>query len=50
LEREVVVKALEISGWNQVRAAKFLGVPRHILLYRIVKYGIRPPDAKTAEE
>jgi len=50
LEREVVVKALEISGWNQVRAAKFLGVPRHILLYRIEKYGIRPPDGKAAAE
>jgi len=50
LEREVVVKALEINGWNQVRAAKFLGVPRHILLYRIEKYGIRPPDGKADAE
>jgi two-component system NtrC family response regulator len=50
LEREVVVKALEINGWNQVRAAKFLGVPRHILLYRMEKYRIRPPEGNPAVE
>jgi two-component system NtrC family response regulator len=44
LERQIVVKALEMNGWNQARAAKFLQVPRHILLYRMEKYDIRPPD------
>ncbi len=44
LEREIVVKALEMNGWNQARAAKFLQVPRHILLYRMEKYRIHPPD------
>ena len=44
LEREIVVKALEMNGWNQARAAKFLQVPRHILLYRMEKYSIHPPD------
>jgi two-component system NtrC family response regulator len=50
LEKEVVSKALEINGWNQVRAAKFLGVARHILLYRMEKYGIRPPEGESAAE
>ena len=45
LEREIVVKALEMNGWNQARAAKFLQVPRHILLYRMQKYKIQTPDA-----
>ena len=44
LERQIVVKALEMNNWNQARAAKFLQVPRHILLYRMEKYSIHPPD------
>jgi len=38
-----IVQALERSGWNQARAARFLRLPRHILLYRMEKYGITPP-------
>ena len=44
LEREVVIEALERSGWNQTAAAKFLRIPRHTLLYRMEKYGIAAPD------
>jgi len=44
LERQIVVRALEMNSWNQARAAKFLQVPRHILLYRMEKYSIQPPD------
>ena len=40
IERAAVVDALRASGWNQSRAARRLGVPRHILLYRMKKYGI----------
>jgi two-component system NtrC family response regulator len=43
LEREVVVEALERSGWNQTAAAKFLRIPRHTLIYRMEKYSILPP-------
>ena len=42
LEREVVVAALERNSWNQTAAARFLRIPRHTLVYRIEKYGIRP--------
>jgi two-component system NtrC family response regulator len=41
LEREIVVQALERSGWNQTRAADFLKIPRHTIIYRIEKYGIK---------
>ncbi len=44
LEREIVVEALERNGWNQTSAARFLRVPRHVLLYRMEKYGITAPD------
>ncbi len=44
LEREIVVEALERNAWNQTAAARFLRIPRHVLLYRIEKYGIVLPD------
>ncbi|MDT8443073.1 MAG: sigma-54 dependent transcriptional regulator [Desulfuromonadales bacterium] len=43
LEKEVVVQALERNAWNQTRAAAFLRVPRHTLIYRMEKYDIRKP-------
>jgi two-component system NtrC family response regulator len=43
LEKEVVVQALERNGWNQTRAAAFLQVPRHTLIYRMEKYDIKKP-------
>jgi two-component system NtrC family response regulator len=43
LEREVVLQALERNRWNQTRAAAFLRIPRHVLLYRMEKYGIQKP-------
>lgn len=42
LEREIVAAALERNGWNQTAAARFLRIPRHVLLYRMEKYGIFP--------
>ncbi len=44
LEREIVVEALERNSWNQSSAARFLRIPRHVLLYRMEKYGIVPPE------
>jgi transcriptional regulator with GAF, ATPase, and Fis domain len=41
IERAAVLEALRSSGWNQSRAARRLGVPRHILLYRMKKFDIR---------
>jgi len=40
MERAAVLDALRASGWNQSRAARRLGVPRHVLLYRMKKYSI----------
>jgi two-component system NtrC family response regulator len=46
LEREIVVEALERNGWNQTSAARFLRIPRHVLIYRMEKYGIVSPERK----
>lgn len=40
LEREAVLEALRRNDWVQTRAARFLRIPRHTLIYRMEKYGI----------
>jgi len=39
-ERALIERALAESGQNQSRAAKRLGIPRHVLIYRMRKYGL----------
>ena len=46
LERDIIVRALEINDYNQSRAARFLRIPRHVLLYRIEKYDIPMKGAR----
>jgi two-component system NtrC family response regulator len=41
LEKRVIERALRLKGGNITQAALFLRVPRHILVYRIEKYGLR---------
>lgn len=43
LEQEVVEEALSRNNWNQTAAARFLSIPRHVLAYRMEKYGIVLP-------
>ena len=47
IERAAILAALEKHGWNKTRAAAELQVPRHVLLYRMKKFGIpsTPPRA-----
>ena len=40
-EIKLITDALKNSGWNQSRAAVRLGIPRHVLIYRMKKYGIK---------
>lgn len=40
LEKEAVIQALQYCNWNQTKAADFLRVPRHTLVYRMEKYNI----------
>jgi DNA-binding NtrC family response regulator len=41
LETRVIERALRFNGGNITRTAAFLRVPRHVLVYRIEKHGIR---------
>jgi DNA-binding NtrC family response regulator len=40
IQKDLIVQALHQFSWNQSRAAKYLGITRKTLLYRIAKYGI----------
>ncbi len=40
LEKGLVLKALQKSGGNRSEAARLLHIPRHVLVYRIEKYGL----------
>ncbi|MDF1545514.1 MAG: sigma-54 dependent transcriptional regulator [bacterium] len=44
-EISLVSDALERCGWNRTKAAKFLNVPRHVLIYRMRKYGIEESES-----
>jgi two-component system NtrC family response regulator len=43
IERDAVIQALERNNWNKTRAAEFLQVPRHTLIYRMDKYEVEKP-------
>jgi DNA-binding NtrC family response regulator len=43
IEKQIIVEALEKNGWNQSKTARYLDIPRHVLLYRMEKFGIRKP-------
>jgi two-component system NtrC family response regulator len=45
--RDVLVAALDQTGWNQSAAARLLRIPRHVLQYRMMKYRIVPPAARS---
>jgi two-component system NtrC family response regulator len=39
VERQLVQKAMKKSGGNRSEAARLLQIPRHVLIYRLEKYG-----------
>ncbi|MBU0483314.1 MAG: sigma-54 dependent transcriptional regulator [Proteobacteria bacterium] len=40
VEKALIVKALNKSGGNRSEAARLLRIPRHVLIYRLEKFGI----------
>ncbi|MBD1400505.1 sigma-54-dependent transcriptional regulator [Pelovirga terrestris] len=43
LEKSAIRQALQLSSGNQTRAAELLHIPRHVLLYRLEKFGLKSP-------
>ena len=48
VERELLLQALEACDWNQARAARYLGLTRKTLIYRMHKYNLVEPPASRA--
>ncbi len=44
LERDILVAALQRHNWNQTHAARYLGITRNTLIYRMQKYQIRESE------
>jgi two-component system NtrC family response regulator len=44
-EEKIIREALVRCGWNRTKAAKYLKIPRHVLLYRMKKYKIEEGQA-----
>ena len=40
IEKNYILKALEKANQNRSKAARLLKIPRHVLLYRLEKYGV----------
>jgi len=43
VERQLILGALQATGWNRARAAQLLGITKETLRYRIERHGLRPP-------
>ncbi len=46
VERAAIVTALEAEEQNQTRAARRLGLSRRALIYKMEKYGLKPPPGR----
>jgi DNA-binding NtrC family response regulator/pSer/pThr/pTyr-binding forkhead associated (FHA) protein len=46
VERAAIVAALEAEDQNQTRAARRLGLSRRALIYKMEKYGLKPPPGR----
>lgn len=44
IEKELIIKAMEESGWKMSKACKILGITYRTLQYRLGKFGIKPPQ------
>lgn len=44
VERQLILEALQATGWNRGRAAQLLGISKETLRYRMEKYNLHPPN------
>ena len=41
LERRVIERSLDLKQWNVSETARYLKIPRHVLIYRIMKFQLQ---------
>ena len=44
MEKKLILEALDKSNWVQKEAARYLGISRRVMHYKIQKFGIRNPN------
>ena len=44
IEREIIRRALQMNDWNQSKTARYLGITRSALIYRMRKFGLDKAD------
>jgi two-component system NtrC family response regulator len=49
-EEKLIRDALNRCGWNRTRASRYLNMPRHVLVYRMKKYGITESRSQPSGE
>ncbi|HOM27468.1 MAG TPA: sigma-54 dependent transcriptional regulator [bacterium] len=49
LEKELIIKALKETNWNQTKAAEKLKLTRRVLRYKIQKYGLLKDERKNTD-
>lgn len=47
IERQLLLQALERTGWNQTHTAKLLNMSRDQVRYKMEKYHLRKPGVGT---
>ena len=50
VEKQLLLYSLQKHDENQTRAAKFLGITRQALIYRMEKYGLKPGKSDSRDE
>jgi two-component system, NtrC family, response regulator AtoC len=50
VERDAIVKTLADNNYNQTHTAKHLGISRRALIYKMEKYGLKPPPSSSRKE
>jgi two-component system NtrC family response regulator len=50
VEKQLILRALEKHGGNQTKTARFLGMSRRTLVYRLEKYGVHSRTPKVRKQ
>jgi len=50
VERDAIIKTLADNNYNQTHTAKQLGISRRALIYKMEKYGLKPPPSSSRKE
>lgn len=50
VERDAIIKTLADNNYNQTHTARQLGISRRALIYKMEKYGLKPPPAGSKRE